>query len=95
MRAIGVRELKSKLSEYLRFVAAGEVVLVTDRGRVVAELRKPSQSGFSEHPVLIEMAAQAKVILGSSNGPELYGEFLLKSEAGTARKLLDEDRDER
>jgi len=42
MKAVAVRELKSRLSAYLREVAAGEVVLVTDRGRVVAEFRQPS-----------------------------------------------------
>jgi antitoxin (DNA-binding transcriptional repressor) of toxin-antitoxin stability system len=41
MRVVGIRELKSKLSEYLREVRAGEVFLVTDRDRVVAELRPP------------------------------------------------------
>lgn len=39
--AVGVRELKAKLSEYLRRVREGEVVLVTDRGQVVAELGPP------------------------------------------------------
>jgi antitoxin (DNA-binding transcriptional repressor) of toxin-antitoxin stability system len=42
MKAVAVRELKNRLSAYLREVARGEVVLVTDRGRVVAELRRPS-----------------------------------------------------
>lgn len=41
MRAVGVKELKARLSEYLRAVKAGEVFLVTDRGEVVAELRQP------------------------------------------------------
>lgn len=41
MRVVGVRELKARLSEYLRAVRAGEVFLVTDRDRVVAELRPP------------------------------------------------------
>jgi len=41
MRAIGVKALKDKLSEYLRIVASGETVLVTDRDRVVAELIPP------------------------------------------------------
>ena len=35
---VGVRELKSRLSEYLRRVAAGERLVVTDRGRPVATL---------------------------------------------------------
>ena len=41
MRAVGIREMKNKLSEYLRIVAEGETVLVTDRGRVVAQLAPP------------------------------------------------------
>jgi prevent-host-death family protein len=39
MKAIGVKQLKARLSEYIRLVRAGETVLVTDRGEVVAELR--------------------------------------------------------
>jgi len=42
MRAVGIRTLKDRLSEYLRLVAGGETVLVTDRDRVVAELQPPS-----------------------------------------------------
>jgi antitoxin (DNA-binding transcriptional repressor) of toxin-antitoxin stability system len=42
MRAVGVKVLKNKLSEYLRLAASGETVLVTDRDRVVAELGPPS-----------------------------------------------------
>lgn len=38
---ISVRELKSRLSEYLRRVAAGEEVIVTSRGKVVARLLPP------------------------------------------------------
>jgi antitoxin (DNA-binding transcriptional repressor) of toxin-antitoxin stability system len=47
MRAVGIKELKNRLSEYLRLVAAGERVLVTDRDRVVAELIAP-QAGTPE-----------------------------------------------
>jgi antitoxin (DNA-binding transcriptional repressor) of toxin-antitoxin stability system len=42
MRAVGLKVLKNKLSEYVRLVASGETVLVTDRDRVVAELIPPS-----------------------------------------------------
>ena len=43
MKGVTVRELRTRLSAYLKDVAQGEVILVTDRGRVVAELRRPSQ----------------------------------------------------
>ena len=42
MRAVGLKVLKNRLSEYVRLAAGGEVVLVTDRDRVVAELVPPS-----------------------------------------------------
>jgi antitoxin (DNA-binding transcriptional repressor) of toxin-antitoxin stability system len=42
MRTVGLKVLKNKLSEYIRLVATGETVLVTDRDKVVAELRPPA-----------------------------------------------------
>jgi antitoxin (DNA-binding transcriptional repressor) of toxin-antitoxin stability system len=41
MRAVGLKVLKNRLSEYVRMAAAGETILVTDRDRVVAELVPP------------------------------------------------------
>lgn len=41
MSEVGIKVLKNRLSEYVRAAAAGETVLVTDRGRVVAELIAP------------------------------------------------------
>ncbi len=43
MRAVGLKILKNKLSEYVRLAAGGETVLVTDRDRVVAELVPPRE----------------------------------------------------
>lgn len=42
MRAVGLRVLKNRLSEYVRLAEGGETVLVTDRDRVVAEIVPPS-----------------------------------------------------
>jgi prevent-host-death family protein len=41
MRAVGLKTLKNKLSEYVRLAARGETILVTDRDRVVAEITPP------------------------------------------------------
>lgn len=41
MHSVGIKALKNRLSEYVRAAAAGETVLVTDRGQVVAELISP------------------------------------------------------
>ncbi len=42
MRAVGLKVLKNRLSEYVRLAQGGETILVTDRDRVVAELVPPS-----------------------------------------------------
>jgi prevent-host-death family protein len=41
MRAIGIKDLKNHLSEYVKLAASGEEVLVTERDRIVAELVPP------------------------------------------------------
>lgn len=43
--SVGIGELRQNLSLYLRRVAAGERLLVTDRNRPVAELGPPPSSG--------------------------------------------------
>ena len=42
MRSIGVKKLKNDLSRYLKLVKQGEVVYVTDRDEIVAEIHKPT-----------------------------------------------------
>ena len=45
MTTVGIRELKARLSAYVRQARAGHTVYVTDHGEVVAELRPPSSLG--------------------------------------------------
>lgn len=47
MRAVGLKTLKNKLSEYVRMAQGGEAILVTDRDRVVAELVPPREGRAS------------------------------------------------
>jgi prevent-host-death family protein len=54
VQKIGLKTLKNKLSEYVRLAAAGETVVITDRGRPVAELippRQPTHESFTERGV--------------------------------------------
>lgn len=71
---VGIRELKNQLSKYVRQAEAGDVVLVTDRGRVVAELLPPGstrQAGV--HPGLLEMEQRGLIRRGTGrNSPDLY-----------------------
>jgi len=60
MRAVGLKVLKNKLSEYVRLAAGGEVVLITDRDRVVAEITppQPGRSVLSGDARLADMVRQ-------------------------------------
>ncbi len=96
MQAVGVRDLKNKLSEYLRRVRLGEGVLVTDRGEVVAELLPPRQGqGDPSVPAgLQSLAKRGLLTLGAPAGTDLYP--ALRRKPGKHRRssaqLLDEER---
>ncbi len=99
MKEVGIRELKNRLSEYVRLVRAGEVVMVTDRGEVVAELRPPrSTAARAEgegHPGLADLVRRGLVRLGEPNRPGLYPALPSVTPPGTAERLLDEERGDR
>jgi hypothetical protein len=50
IRTVNLQTLKAELSAFLRHVQRGDVVLVTDRGRVVAEIRQPTLAGHFRLP---------------------------------------------
>ncbi len=74
MKAVAVKELKNRLSAYLREVKNGEVVLVTDRGVVVAELRQPSAGAVlgAHDQVLERLSAQGVLVPGLPQDPRAY-----------------------
>jgi antitoxin (DNA-binding transcriptional repressor) of toxin-antitoxin stability system len=96
MKTIGVRELKAQLSRVLREVRAGETVLVTDRGQVVAEMRAPDGGTFVESRtdrVFARLAGSGALRLAES--PRVpYRASPVRVADGTARRLLDAGRDE-
>jgi antitoxin (DNA-binding transcriptional repressor) of toxin-antitoxin stability system len=100
MRVVGIRELKARLSEYLREVRRGEVILVTDRQRVVAELRPP---GTALPPAEDNVAHRLDQLVASGDvqPPRLRKENWhwrpagLGLPAGTTERLLDALREER
>ena len=99
MKTVGVKELKARLSEYLRLVKSGETILVTERNDVVAEVR-PARRHLRPADNL------ADVLDGLSEAGEITRSTLPKRgwtwrcrglgmPAGTARALLDDIRGER
>ncbi len=96
MKAVGIRELKNRLSDYLRLVRSGEEVLVTDRGEVVAELRPPSKSlTEGPHPGLMKLVRQGKARLGAPHRGDLYPRLPALLPEGELPRLIAEERAER
>lgn len=98
MKTVGIRELKNRLSEYLRAVRAGESVLVTDRGEVVAQLSPPGHGKIdaSIPAGLRALARRGLATLGSPGDADLY-KALPRKHPGkrNAAQLLDEERGSR
>ena len=69
MRAVGLRVLKNRLSEYVRLAASGETILVTDRERVVAELVPPREGRAASAPDAMLAEAVRKGWLTPALGP--------------------------
>ena len=96
MRTSGVRELKNRLSAYLRLVERGERVAVTHRGRVVAELGPPAHTTEEEaHDELRRRARTGTVRLGAPNRPDVYPPPPRRLPTRIVQELLDEVRGER
>lgn len=91
MKTAGVREFKARLSHYLSEVRRGEVVLVTDRGEVVAEVRKPTSEAIADPLVraLWPLVARGELRLGD---PSLPGARLRAGvETGTSAEEIDRE----
>lgn len=97
MKTIGIRELKAQLSRVLREVRAGETILVTDRGQVVAEMRAPDAGTLVEsrtERVMARLASSGALRLAESPRTP-YRASPIRAAHGTAQELLDEAREER
>lgn len=93
-----MRDLRNHLSAYLRRVEAGEVLVVTNGGRVVAELVPPGTTHrLNMHRGLLEMERQGLVRLATrSNDPSLYRRMPYVDSGGeTVQDLIDFIREDR
>ena len=96
MKTAGVRDLKAHLSGYLRDVARGDVVLVTDRGRVVAELRPPGAADRDASPADLRYRRLVdRGLLRPAADPgslDLGAGQKVRLTRGTSKQLLDVER---
>ncbi|MGI8546105.1 MAG: type II toxin-antitoxin system Phd/YefM family antitoxin [Gemmatimonadaceae bacterium] len=95
MISTGIRDLKNNLSRYIRQVEAGERIMITDHGRVVAQLAPPE--GVARPMRYDELVAAGVIRPPKVSGLPL-GDILRAANIclppGTAAALIDEDRGE-
>ncbi len=100
IKAVGIKQLKVRLSEYVRLVKSGETILVTERGKVVAEMR-PSRGSLPSGATLeerLDALAAAGEITRARIRKKPGWTWKVKGlglPAGTALALLDEMRADR
>ena len=94
MKKVGVRELKNRLSHYVRQARAGHEIQVTDRGEVVAELLPPRRHTRTRRG-LEDLARRGLATLGGPNDPKLYPRMPRLLKSGELQRLLDKERGER
>jgi antitoxin (DNA-binding transcriptional repressor) of toxin-antitoxin stability system len=99
MKSVGIKQLKAHLSEYVRQIKAGEVVLVTDRDEVVAELRPPTShhARTNDTEAMLQRLASEGEVTRAQHTKEAWA-WKAKGAglpSGSASKILDELRADR
>jgi len=95
MKPVGLRELKARLSHYIRQVRSGRRILVSDRGEVVAELAPPGHAiaDVTRLPAaLAALARKGHLTLAPNPGATGYPELGPALRRRRAQELLDAER---
>jgi hypothetical protein len=95
IKTVGVKTLKNNLSAYLKEAQSGTLVLVADRDRVIAEIRRPSVETFPGEAVELKAEWIANGILtAGKKRKHMLPASSVALPAGTSQRLLDEERGE-
>ena len=64
-KTVGIRELKTHLSRYVREVRDGDEILVSERGRIIARLSpvEPRSETARLQGLLLKLSAEGQIIL--------------------------------
>lgn len=95
VKTVGIKKLKDKLSAYIREVRDGGVILVTDHGTVVAEIRTPQReySRIKRNALRQEWIDSNKLHVPLESRKKMI-KTVVSLPAGTSMRLLEFDRQE-
>ena len=96
MRTAGVAQVKARFSEYLAIAKAGEAVLITERGKPVAQIG-PINGQEAHAARILDLARRGVVKLGTGKIPEhiLKGEPVVSIPDGLLERIMEEEREDR
>jgi prevent-host-death family protein len=98
MISAGIRDLKNNLSKYLRRLNPGEAIAITDRGRVIAELRSVHDTpGYpARHGTRYSELVAAGVIRPAAESGDPLADWptarTVALPRGSVAAMIDEDR---
>ena len=99
MKAVGIKQFKAHLSQYIRLAKVGETIFVTEREEVVAELRPARRQVASQHTlddVLDQLAESGAIERAAPDARATpWTPRSLGLPRGTADRLLDAVREDR
>ena len=92
MNTVGIKELKNRLTHYLRLSRAGEEIIVCDRGKPIALIQRidMARQPKSDEAILAQMAAEGTVTLPRKHAATKFKP--VRIEGKTAASMVVEDR---
>lgn len=101
MKSVGIKALKDNLSKYLKLVREGEIVWVTDRDEIIAEIHRPTTPVLNRvsewHAFLNAEARNGRIKLATTSAVPSLNQINKENQKLSidVRRLLDEMRDDR
>lgn len=94
MKKVGIRELKIHLSRYLQEVKKGKDVLVTERGRAIAQIMpvRINEKERDIRPILLGMAREGHILLPQQWGKPISYPNRIKIKGNQFSDAVIEDR---
>ena len=86
---VGTRELKNKLSEYMRRVKAGQVITVTERGKTIGQII-PVKASTQER---LQAVVDAGIAEWNGRKPKSYKPKAINRGPRQVSDLVSEDRE--
>jgi len=98
MKTVGIRNLKNSLSKYIKLAKSGEKILITDHGKIVAEIiSTKGQSIKSDllEKYLSEQAKEGKLLISSGKRQIKKKEKKKEYNWDKIKKIYEETRSDR